>query len=372
VISPTGSTAPGRWVRVLPEPGVLSPLYFGARCDGAGDDAIGINRALAALRRQSAPGGSGPQPTGLVRLPARQCVAKTTINSTHLISWSLMIEGTGGSILCQTEGQPCVDAMDSSRLSFRDLTLYGDQQHMPSIGLQLGRPSPHGSAAGMFLDHVLITGFFSFTAYYNLNAETQLDVKLNASNLAPDGYGAVYDGINHWNAKSAFIPITSPVDTMQSFGDNTCLNCRITSSGAGGTPVWIAGTAELTFENSYISNFNKGVGAVLYGWNTNLNFDAHFEAADLTSVFLLAGSGHPILYGLRYREHDFFGQVSMFALAKEARVATLENVEIDIGRIHSTTRQTIRSAAVSPGLPPKAGWCPAAAFQARPVSQRNA
>jgi len=249
-----------------------------------------------------------------------------------------MIEGTGGNLFCQTEGEPCIDAMDSARLSFRDVTLYGDRQHVPTIGLQLGRPSPHGSAAGMYLDHVFIGGFFSFAAFYNLAAETQLDVKMNASNDAPGGYGAVYDGINHWNARSAFVPITYPVDTMSSFNDNTCLNCRITSSGAGGIPIWIAGTAELTFENSYISNFNKGFGAVLYGLNTNLNFDAHFEASELTSVFLLAGSKHPVLYGLRYREHDFFGQVSMFALDKDARVATLQNVDIDIGRIHSRDR----------------------------------
>ena len=56
-------------------------------------------------------------------------------------------------------------------------------------------------------------------------------------------------------------------------------------------------TAELTFVNSYISNFDKGVGAVLYGSNKNLNFDVHFEAGGLTSVFLITGNSHPRIDG---------------------------------------------------------------------------
>ncbi len=209
---------------------------------------------------------------------------------------------------------------------------------MPSIGLQLGRPSPNGSAAGMYLDHVSISGYFRFAAFYNLNAETQLDVKLNASNAAKGGFGAVYDGVNHWNAQSAFVTITSPVDRMESFNDNTCLNCRITSSGDGGVPMWIAGTAELTFENSYVSNFNRGPGAILFGQNTNPHFDAHFEANRLTSVFVLSGAKHVVLYGLHYWEHDFFGSVSMFGLDKGTETAKLQNVDINIGRFHFPKR----------------------------------
>jgi hypothetical protein len=336
VISPLDKQPLGRWYRILVTPGVVSPLYFGARCDGSTDDAFAINKALAVLRRPASRGDAGIF-TGVLQLPARQCVIKTTIDATGLASVSVMIEGTGGSLLCEAPGVPCVDAMDSARLAFRDVTIYGDPRNLPQIGLQLGRPFPHGTAAGMYLDHVSISGNFSFAAFYNLNAETQLDIKLNASNGAPGGYGAVYDGINHFHAHSAFVTITSPVDTMESFNDNTCLNCRITSSGTGGTPLWMGGTAELTFENCYISNFNKGFGAVLYGLNTNPNFDAHFEA-DLTSVFLLAGSRHPTIYGLKYREHDYFGGISMFALDSKTDSATLQNVEIDVGRFHHHDR----------------------------------
>jgi hypothetical protein len=332
VIRPTTPQPRGRWMRVLAEPGVLLPAYFGAQCNGRGDDAPAINKALSKLRQSTSVGDMEGQ-TGVLRLGARQCTVMTTIDATKLASAAVMIEGTGGSLLCKTTGEPCIDAMDSARLAFRDLSLYGDKNSMPRIGLQLGRPTPHASAAGMYLDHVSISGFFSFTAFYNLNAETQLDLKLNASNAAVGGFGAVYDGINHWNARSAFVAVTSPHETMQSFNDNTCVDCRLTSSGAGGTPVWIAGTAELTFDNCYISNFNTGIGAVLYGVNTNPSFDAHFEA-NLTSVFLLTGSSHPTIYGLRYREHDFFGGASLFALGPDAMSANLQNVDINIGRFH--------------------------------------
>lgn len=332
-IAPSGNTPPGRWVRVLAEPGVVSPLHFGARCDGTGDDAIAINAAINYLRHQRSFGDLATI-TGILRLPARQCVLRTSVNATGLESASVMIESSGGSLLCQATGLPCIDAMGSGRLGLRDITIYGDQKSTPRIGLQIGRISPRATAAGMHLDRVSISGFFSFAAFYNLNAETQLDVKLNASNQAAGGYGAVWDGYNHWNATSAFINITSPVEQLESFGDNTCLNCRITSAGSGGVPMWAGGTAALTFVNSYISNFSTGVAAVLYNWNINPNFDVHFEAADLTSIFLLSGNGHPVIYGLIYREHDFFAQKSMFALDAGVKAATLENVDINIGSIH--------------------------------------
>jgi hypothetical protein len=332
-IAPTSQPTAGRWVRDLADPGVISPLYFGARCDGTDDDAPAINKAAAFIRKQYAHGDLA-RLTGILRLPSRECLLKTTVNATGLHSAGVMIEGTGGSLICRAQGQPCIDAMDSGKLGMRDVTIYGDPHAMPSIGLQLGRPSPKGSAAGMYLDHVTISGFFSFTAFYNLNAETQLDLKLNASNQAKGGYGAVYDGLNHWHATSAFVNITSPVDTPQSFNDNSCINCRITSIGEGGVPLWAGGTDELTFENSYISNFSAGVGAVLYNWDVNLNFDAHFEAQRLTHVFLLAGKRNYRLYGLVYREHDFFATRSMFGLDTGVRSASLENVDINIGRIH--------------------------------------
>jgi hypothetical protein len=331
-INPAGHAGPGRWVRVLAQPGVVSPLFYGARCDGRGDDAPAINQAINYIREKRAISDLAPR-IGVLQLPAEQCQIKTTINATDLGSASLDIIGTGGSFLCSTAGLPCFDAMGSGRLTLRDVTIYGNPRIVPKIGLQLGRISPRATAAGMYLDHVSISGYFSFAAFYNLNAETQLDVKLNASNQQPGGYGGVWDGYNHWRASSAFIPVTSPVDQLQSFGDNTCESCRVTSIGAGGIPMWAGGTGGLTFVNSYISNFNTGPAVVLYGYNINPNFDVHFEAGHLTNVFVFAGSGHPVLYGLIYREHDFFGQISMFGRDKGVRAVTLENVDISIGKI---------------------------------------
>lgn len=315
------------------ESGSISPLDYGARCDGSTDDAIGINKALDQIRSQHAAGDATPLVGHLV-LPARQCTIRTTINATGLASSSVVIQGTGGVLLCSTAGAPCIDATNSGRLGLRDLTVYGTKDRMPSIGLQVGRPRPNGSAAGMYIDHPSLTGYFSFTAFYNLSAETQLVIKMNASNQADGGYGAVYDGTDHWRAKSAFVPMAMPIDTQGSFNDNTCENCRITSSGTGGVPLWISGTAELTFENSYISNFNTGPGAILYANNINPDFDAHFEASNLTSLIVLAGSPHVILHGLKLREHDAFARQSIFALAPEVRVAELQNVDIDMGRSH--------------------------------------
>jgi hypothetical protein len=334
VIKPANQHGPGSWVRVPEEPGVISPLYYGALCDGRTDDTAAINRAIAFVRAQGAHGDMARQ-TGILRFPAAACLIKGSINATGLTSTGVMLEGTGGTIICEAAGKPCLDAMNSGRLGMRDITIYGEPTAMPRTGLQVGRPFPRGSAAGMYLDHVTISGFFSFAAFFNLSAETQLAEKLNASNQADGGYGAVYDGLNHWRVGSEFTEISFPYEQSQSFNDNSCINCRITVTGRNAVPLWAAGTAELTFQNSYISNFGTGPGAVLYAWNTNLNFDVHFEAAGLTNVFVLTGKRHYRLYGLIYREHDFFGTQSLFGLGDDVESASLEDIDVNIGRIHS-------------------------------------
>ena len=136
VISPGGNSGPGRWLRAPREPGVVSPLYFGARCDGSGDDGAAINKALNYIRghdtRGDPHGGDLGKSNGILKLPAAQCVLKTSMNTANLGSVTIMIQGTGGSLLCQTVGQPCIDAMGSPRLGFRDITIYGDSKKRSS------------------------------------------------------------------------------------------------------------------------------------------------------------------------------------------------------------------------------------------------
>lgn len=315
-------------------PVIASPLSYGSLCNGTGDDAVGINAALAFLRAQA---GSSTPLMGVLQLPAGQCTLLTTINATQLASSSVLIQGSGGSLLCETNGQPCIDAISSSQLTFRDITISSLATKMPSIGLQVGRATQAGTAADMRIDHLTIIGYFTLACFYNLNAETQLVTKLNVQNRATNGYGAIYDGYNHFNATSAFISITEPVETQEPFFDNTCVSCRVTSSGAGSIPLWVGGTSGLNFVNSYVSQFNTGVAAVLYHTDTNLHFDAHVEATGLTSVFLLTGSSNPVFAGLFYQEHDFFGTVSMFALDHGVTAATLVNANLNIGSVHPAT-----------------------------------
>lgn len=94
VISSAKRSNDGRWLRIMEEPGVVSPLFFGARCNGSRDDSDGINRAIASLRR-SVGLGDMERYVGILRLPARPCSVMTTINSTGLSAASVMIEGTG-------------------------------------------------------------------------------------------------------------------------------------------------------------------------------------------------------------------------------------------------------------------------------------
>ncbi len=87
---------------------------FGAKCDGAADDAPAINAALSAAGSAAVAFGNGASFT--VRLPAgRLCRAASTINASGSYAFTLDLGGLqpgypvrGGGILCDASVSPCV------------------------------------------------------------------------------------------------------------------------------------------------------------------------------------------------------------------------------------------------------------------------
>ena len=79
---------------------------------------------------------------------ATPCLIKSTINLTGFYGAGLVLDFWGSSILCETNGTPCVDATGLGKGSINGLNIVGGSTLTPSIGLVLGRITNNAVGAG--------------------------------------------------------------------------------------------------------------------------------------------------------------------------------------------------------------------------------
>jgi hypothetical protein len=326
---------------------VVNVKDFGATCDGTTDDATAINNAINYARSLIA-AGFGVD----IVLPDGNCFVRSTINLTNIRSESLTVDGSGGIITGHTSGTPVIDAIETRWLRIQNLTVVGDSTGAPNIGLQIGRPDPNTVADLNTFDDMSFNGNFTFTSVYNLGSETTNWNKVDFRNAYPSAssYDLVEDGMNHWNAQSAFVTMSFPVDTPASFNENVFINCEFLENG-GGTPIWMANTSRHTFTGSYVGNTAGAYGVILYepdivkgytaGTSTNefANFGIHFETSSLSSVFFVTGNNsQPRLDGFSYS--DFSPSATSTILAADTGITkvTMNDADIDIENGHNTLK----------------------------------
>jgi hypothetical protein len=333
---------------------VVNVKDFGAKGDGLNDDAAAINAAVAYLRGLRGTG----EPAGHLVFPQGRYIVESTINLTRLNSRYIVIDGAGAVLVGRTEGKPVVDALGTRYLRIRDLSIEGDAIRVPSIGIQIGRidTTVRDSSDNITLDEIFVSGSFSFTALYNLNAETSMFTRVNLWNSYPaaNSYALVQDGLNHWRAHSDFVAENAPTDTPQSFNENLFISADIRHFG-GGTPIWMAQTSRHQFINSYTAN-TKGTNAVmLYSINSTdqnlmLDLDMHIETSSVSDALLLTGpNANPVLFGLRLRDHYSFATRSLFRADTGIKSISLQAARIEIGGFASPSARVFAQPALWSG-----------------------
>ena len=334
---------------------VVNVKDFGAKGDGITDDAPAINSAVAFLRGARRIDG---EIAGRLVFPQGRYVVKSSIDLTRIRSRYVEIEGSGAVLLGKTIGKPVVDALGTRYLRIRDLSIEGDPNRVPSIGIQIGRTDTtiRDSSDNITLDAVFVSGSFSFTALYNLNAETSMFDRINLWNsyAGPNSYALVQDGINHWRAHSDFVSENAPPDAPQSFNENLFINADIRHFG-GGTPIWMAQTSRHEFINSYVAN-TKGSNAVaLYSaantdQNLMLKLDAHVETSSVTDAILLTGpNATPTLSGLQVRDHFSFVRMSLLKADTGITSVRLPGARFEIGGFASPSARVFLQPAIWSG-----------------------
>ena len=302
---------------------------YGAKCDGATDDTAAINAATAAFRTSSV----NNNRAATLRLGHGNCRINNTINLTGLTTntQSATIDGTNSVIQCATVGKQCIDATGSDSVRWNNLHIRS-VAGTPTIGLQIARATADAPCGEQRFFMPSITGIFSVADFYNGACEgvTYYSPHFSNDSTSPTSYAAIFDGVNHWNEQSAFVTVTWPRDSLNSFNENT-IHAGVLES-LGGSTLWIAAAHRITFDNTYSLTTTTAPAVVLYdfgGNNIDLVFDLHFEAQP-SAIFKLTGAAAQKINGLKYRDHFNQATANVFVADAGVTSVSLLNADIDV------------------------------------------
>lgn len=328
-------------------PIVFNAADAGAVCDGVTDAATAINSVLSAIRTIALvpfPAGADIGRPAKFVLGGRSCLIRSTINLTGLYGAGFTADFRGSSIVCKTNGTPCVDGTGDGQIAILGLNIDAPSDAPPNIGLALGRITNNSVGADHnVIDHPTISGFFTLAPFFNNQSETTLITGATFANMSVNAYGAIWDGSNHFNFQSAFTGQTYPADTYASFNENICEECIIRVSGSGSVPVWIGATAKHRFVNSYVAS-GAAVGPEIILWfgapgggkmNDLLDLDIHFEGS-ATSLVQFQGASAINQNGLAMR--DYFPEQNGPIFSRGGGVSTVNigNAHFEFGTLAGT------------------------------------
>jgi hypothetical protein len=322
---------------------VFDTRTYGAKCDGSTDDSAAwqsaINAAAAITTVTNVP------LSAIILGCQGQSVVKTTLNLTGFSGFSspfalgLIFDMTGTSIICETNGTPCIDAISSRYLTFRHLNLATTTAtRLPNWGLLIGRSSTN-SADNIYLERPSIQGNFTAGAMLNVASEsmTMIDPWIQDNYTSGTPFAYVEDGYNHFNVCSLTLAASCTIatDTPVSFQQSTVLGGWIGVSTAGAA-LWLGNTSQHRFLGTYLlSSTSSGSNVYLYtegsGTNRNLELDVHSENSAVANTFLLTGGASaPYMVNFKYMDNYSEATTSLFKLDTGVTSAAMYDSTIKI------------------------------------------
>jgi hypothetical protein len=321
----------------LPNGGTVDVRQFGAKGDGVTNDAPAINRAIQFLREHQMRVGQFNFVPRLV-FPTGVYAVEDSINLTQIRALNAVIAGEGAVILGRCRDKPVIDALGSRWLTIRDLTVVGDADATPKLGLQIGRLIDRLVADNHCLTNVKLVGHYALACLLNNAAETVGFDHLFCWNdrADPESYCLIQDGLSHFGALSAFVSgQRSEPEHDSSFNENEFINCDFRHSG-GGIPIWLGDTSRHRFYRCYAAGTGDSAFVIYCGRNshTMLDVDCHCETDRLKAVFRVAGqSTKVVIHGLSYKDHGIFATQSIFARDSSVKHVALQYVQIEVGHL---------------------------------------
>ncbi len=356
---------------------VFDVRAYGAKCDGTTDDHAAWQSAINAAAALT-PVSTTPLSAKIFGCGSGQSVITTTLNFTAFngspYAGALTVDMSGTCLIGKTAGTPVIDALGSRYIQWDHLCITGSATSTPNIGIQIGRTGNNISADLHYFNRPVVVGNYTFASVYNLASETVTFDDAYWENKQSTGTPYVYvaDGYNHFNATSAFVTVTTPTETAQSFNEDTFIGGSFWGVN-GAADMWLGNVTRHRFigiygattaANAIVLYYASGGGAI-----TSLLMDGHFETNAITDDFLITGTqATPVIYGLTFTDHLVNATNSVFKLGGSATSATMQNADIQIPQFVSGNSVKLfdsASAWTAAGriqLPAAANWTPPASF----------
>lgn len=315
------------------DPGTVNVRRFGAKADGKSDDAPAINRAIQSMRDSAI---HVPPFLFVPRLvfPTGVYAVESSLNLTRFWALNAVIDGQGSVIIGRCRGDPVIDALGSRWLTIRDLTVVGDKEATPKLGLQIGRLNDGRVADNHLLTDTKFVGHYTLACLLNNGAETSGFDHVFCWNNHPESFCLIQDGLSHFGVVSSFVADQHPErEHDKSFNENEFINCDFRHVG-NGVPVWLGDTARHRFYRCYAASEGSAAFVVYCGPNshTMLDIDCHCETKRLHSVFQFTGDRHAaVVRGFTYKDHGIFASQAVFARLSPMQHVTLQHVRIEMG-----------------------------------------
>ena len=227
---------------------VFNIADYGAKCDGTTNDNTAINNAVAAAASSAAYAASaGVAIVGPANASQTGCV----INSINLTAFTkgasggaapnARVELSNMSLICKGAGNICVDALGAQHIHMHDFGIIGNSASRPEICIQVGEATVSASSAWHDFTKANCTGWFTFTALYNVTSEANFYnhdffVNLHTTSGPIWSLGAITGGSGYTNNTYTDIPLTGG-SCATSATIASCARATIVVSGGAVTSV---------------------------------------------------------------------------------------------------------------------------------------
>ena len=217
----------------------------------------------------------------------------------------------------------------------------------PYLGLFIGRDNTNDRCNNNTYENLTVVRYYTFAAVDNFACEVNTFLKPTVSNSAPNAFGWVQDGMNHWGIASPTMGNTAPQNVANSLYSDIFVGGSSTVTGAGSTPVWLATTSSNRFESFYTTATGAAsatkANVDLYSYksgdeNQGLQWLSHTEGGRTgnAAFFLFTGPNTTQnVMNMTYTDSGYGALVNHLAADTGITSVNLPGFKYDVGNLHS-------------------------------------
>lgn len=311
-----------------------------------------FNKAFDAARAFIAGTALTPDRNGVLIRFSRDAVINQPINSTDFrAGWAVIVDGQGSSLELRTTGGVGIDCLGSRRVTYRNFTIWADEQYNVKSGMQIGRKKTGQVADENQFENVHIIGSYRRAAMFSMASELNVHLHCTYLNDNPnfdDSYALLCDSFNAFNTTSAYADTSELFPNVaNSHNNNTYIGCKLTRRRSGQANGYCIHWDNNMHGHRWIGCYMiaSGDAGIYYKWRDdlptgksplNLEFVGHLEKnpdSDYLGYFIKCvsetgnGNVHDFL-GLKITDHNLFPNQAVILVEGMNRLNIYGDIDI--------------------------------------------